>query len=261
VTVEGGNMSIPNFSIEGKVTIVTGASRGIGKALALGFAEAGATVALAARTVSELEATAEEIRAKGGKALVVPTDVTNSAQVSGMVQKTLKEFGRIDVLVNNAGGAGTSQLRPPQDVTEENWDELQDRNLKSVYLCNTAVARVMIEQRGGSIINISSLSGTKPVAYESAAGAAKAGVNQLTRAYAIAWAPFNVRVNAIAPGLTLTPRATKGLGPELVEKYSKDIPMGRAARPEDHLGPAIFLASDASAFITGAIIPSDGGPQ
>jgi len=236
-------MGTPNFSIEGKVAIVTGASRGIGKTLALGFAEAGATVVLAARTVPDLEATAEEIRAKGGKALVVPTDVTNSAQVS------------------DAGGAGTSQLRPPQDVTEENWDELLDRNLKSVYLCNTAVARVMIEQRSGSIINISSMSGTKPTAYESAAGAAKAGVNQLTRAYAIAWAPFNVRVNAIAPSLTLTPRASKGLGPELVEKYSKDIPMGRAARPEDHLGPAIFLASDASAFITGIIIPSDGGPQ
>jgi len=254
-------MSVPNFSVEGKVTIVTGSSRGIGKALALGFAEAGASVVLAARTVSELEANAQEITAKGGKALVAPTDVTDRAQLSEMVQKTVKEFGRIDVLLNVAGGAGDRQLRPPLEITEDFWDELQDRNLKSVFLCNQAVARVMVEQRSGSIINISSMSGTKPVAYEAAAGAAKAGVNQLTRALAIAWAPYNVRVNAIAPGLTLTARATRGLGPELVEKYSKDIPLGRAAQPEDHLGPAMFLASDASAFITGAVIPSDGGPQ
>ena len=254
-------MSVPNFSVEGKVTIVTGSSRGIGKALAFGFAEAGASVVLAARTVSELEANAQEITAKGGKALVAPTDVTDRAQLSEMVQKTAKEFGRIDVLLNVAGGAGDRQLRPPLEISEDFWDELQDRNLKSVFLCNQAVARVMVEQRSGSIINISSMSGTKPVAYEAAAGAAKAGVNQLTRALAIAWAPFNVRVNAIAPGLTLTARATRGLGPELVEKYSKDIPLGRAAQPEDHLGPAMFLASDASAFITGAVIPSDGGPQ
>jgi len=254
-------MSVPNFSVEGKVTIVTGSSRGIGKALALGFAEAGASVVLAARTVSELEANAQEITAKGGKALVAPTDVTDRAQLSEMVQKTVKEFGRIDVLLNVAGGAGDRQLRPPLEITEDFWDELQDRNLKSVFLCNQAVARVMVEQRSGSIINISSMSGTKPVAYEAAAGAAKAGVNQLTRALAIAWAPYNVRVNAIAPGLTLTARATRGLGPELVEKYSKDIPLGRAAQPEDHLGPAMFLASDASAFITGIIIPSDGCPQ
>ncbi|GAG09051.1 unnamed protein product, partial [marine sediment metagenome] len=223
--------------------------------------EAGASVVLAARTVSELEANAQEITAKGGKALVAPTDVTDGAQLSEMVQKTVKEFDRIDVLLNVAGGAGDRQLRPPLEISEDFWDELQDRNLKSVFLCNQAVARVMVEQRSGSIINISSMSGTKPVAYEAAAGAAKAGVNQLTRALAIAWAPYNVRVNAIAPGLTLTARATRGLGPELVEKYSKDIPLGRAAQPEDHLGPAMFLASDASAFITGIIIPSDGGPQ
>ena len=254
-------MGIPSFSVEGKVTIVTGASRGIGNALALGFAKAGAPVALVARTVSELEETAHMIRANGGKALVAPADVTKKGQVEQMVERVLKEFGRIDVLLNVAGGAGTRQLRPPLEIAEEFWDELQDRNLKSVFLVNQAVAKVMVEQRSGSIINISSLSGTKPVAFEAAAGAAKAGVNQLTRALAIGWAPYNVRVNAIAPGLTLTARATKGLGAELVEKFSKDIPLGRAARPEDHLGPAIFLASDASAFITGVIIPSDGGPQ
>jgi gluconate 5-dehydrogenase len=254
-------MTVPDFSVAGKVAVVTGASRGIGNTLALGFAEAGATVALVARTVSELEETADSISARGGRALVVPADVTAGAQVEAMVRKVVEEFSRIDVLLNVAGGAGTRQLRPPLEIPEDFWDELQDRNLKSVFLVNQAVARVMVEQRSGSIINISSLSGTKPVALECAAGAAKAGVNQLTRAFAIAWAPYNVRVNAIAPGLTLTPRATKGLGPEFVEQYSKTIPLQRAARPEDHLGPAMFLASDASAYITGAVIPSDGGPQ
>jgi NAD(P)-dependent dehydrogenase (short-subunit alcohol dehydrogenase family) len=178
-----------------------------------------------------------------------------------MVQKAEKWFGRIDVLLNVAGGAGTRQLRAPLETSEEMWDELQERNLKSVFLVNQAVARLMVAQRSGVIINISSLSGMKPVALESAAGAAKAGVNQLTRAFAIAWAPYNVRVNAIAPGLTLTARATKGIGPELVAKFSGDIPLGRAAKPEDHLGLALFLASDASSFITGVVIPSDGGPQ
>ncbi|MCX5999445.1 MAG: SDR family NAD(P)-dependent oxidoreductase [Chloroflexi bacterium] len=254
-------MAVPVFSVTGKVTVVTGASRGIGNALAVGFAEAGAPVVLVARTVSELEETAQRIRTKGGQALVVPADVTKRTQVEEMVQKARKWLGRIDVLINVAGGAGTRQLRPPLEISEEFWDELQDRNLKSVFLVNQAVARVMVAQRCGSIINVSSMSGTKPVAMESAAGAAKAGVNQMTRAFAVAWAPYNVRVNAIAPGLTLTARATNGLGPELVEKFSKDIPLGRAAKPEDHLGPAIFLASDASSFITGVIIPSDGGPQ
>ena len=148
-------MSVPNFSVEGKITIVTGASRGIGNALALGFAEAGAPVALVARTVSELEETAERIRAKGGAALVAAADVTKKDQVEAMVEKVVKEFGRIDVLLNVAGGAGTRQLKPPLEITEEFWDELQDRNLKSVFLVNQAVARVMVEQRSGSIVNIS----------------------------------------------------------------------------------------------------------
>jgi NAD(P)-dependent dehydrogenase (short-subunit alcohol dehydrogenase family) len=254
-------MSIPSFSVEGKVTIVTGASRGIGNTLARGFAEAGALVALVARTVSELEATAQEIKAKGGKAIVVPTDVTQQGQLYAMVERTVQEWGRIDVLLNVAGGAGDIWVMPALEMAEEYYEELHQRNLKSVFLCSQAVARVMVKQGKGSIVNISSLSGTKPVALEAVVGAFKAGVNQMTRALAVAWAPYNVRVNTIAPGLTLTDRVKQKLGPELIDRFSQDIPLKRAAQPEDHLGPAIFLASDASAFITGAIIPSDGGPQ
>jgi len=254
-------MSLPSFSVEGKVTIVTGASRGIGNALARGFAEAGACVALVARTVSELEATAEEIQAKGGKVIVVPTDVTQRSQLHAMVEHTLKEWGRIDVLLNVAGGAGDIWVMPALEMGEEYYEELQQRNLKSVFLCNQAIARVMVEQRKGSIVNISSLSGTKPVALEAVIGGFKAGVNQMTKALAVAWGPYNVRVNAIAPGLTLTDRVKKKLGPELIEQFTQDVPLKRAAQPEDHLGPAIFLASDASAYITGVILPSDGGPH
>jgi len=252
------HMIVPDFSVEGKVVIVTGASRGIGNTLARGFAEAGAAVALAARKVSELESTAEDIRAQGGTALVVPTDVTNDAQITQMIQKTVQELGRIDVLINNVGAR---QSKPPLEVTEDLFTKLIDRNLKSVHLCSQAAARVMIEQRSGSIINISAMSGVRPVAQESHAGAAKAAVNHLTRVLAAAWAPYNVRVNAIAPSLTLTAQAEAGLGPELIAKYTKDIPLGRAARPEDYLGVTIFLASEASSFITGVVIPVDGGPR
>ncbi len=254
-------MSLPSFSVEGKVTIVTGASRGIGKALAAGFAEAGARVALVARTVSELEATANEIRSKGGTAIVVPTDVTKPRQLAEMTRKIKEEFGRIDVLLNVAGGAGDIWVMPPIDMPEEHYDELDGRNFKAVFFCNQAVARVMIEQKSGSIINISSLSGTKPVIFEAVVGGFKAAVNQMTRALAMAWGPDNVRVNAIAPGLTLTDRVKKKMGPEFIANFSQGIPLRRPANPEDHLGPALFLASDASAYITGMVIPSDGGPQ
>lgn len=254
-------MNLPNFSVEGKVTIVTGASRGIGNALAKGFAEAGAPVVLVARTVSELEATAEEITANGGKALIVPTDVTQRDQLNKMVQKTIIEFGRIDVLLNVAGGAGDIYVMPPIQMLEEYYDELHERNYKSVFLCNQAVAKVMIEQQHGSIVNVSSLSGTKAIAMEAVVGGLKAAVNQMTKALAVSWGPYNVRVNAIAPGITLTERVKKKLGPEFIKQFTETIPLKKAAEPEDHLGPAMFLASDASAYITGIVLPSDGGPQ
>ena len=254
-------MTIPSFSVEGKITIVTGASRGIGRALALGFAEAGAKVVLAARTVSELEEVADQIRASNGIASIIPTDVTDRSQLENMVRKTRDEYGRIDVLLNVAGGAGDIYVLPPLDMPEEHYHELHGRNYMAVFFCNQAVARVMVEQKSGSIVNISSLSGTKAVAYEAVVGGFKAGVNQMTRALAVAWGPDNVRVNAIAPGITLTERVKKKLGPDFIENFSLTIPLRRPAQPEDHLGPALFLASDASAYITGMVIPSDGGPQ
>ncbi|MFC1999452.1 SDR family NAD(P)-dependent oxidoreductase [Chloroflexota bacterium] len=186
-----------------------------------------------------------------------PADVTKKNQVEAMVEKVVKEFGRIDVLINNVG---MRQSVLPLEVDEDFWAELMDVNLKSMHLCSQAVAKVMIEQKSGSIINVSAGTATTPVATESAAGAAKAGLNQLTRVFAVTLARYGIRVNAISPGLTLTAQAEAGLGPQLVEKYTKSIPLGRAARPEDHVGPAIFLASEAAAFVTGVIVPVTGGP-
>ena len=253
-------MGIPVLSLEGKVAVITGSSQGIGKALALGFAEAGACVVLAARGITELEATAQEITAQGGKALAVPTDVTNSTQVSEMVQSAVKEFGRVDVLVNCAGGAGRRPMIPLLDMSEEDWDAILALNLKGVYLCCRAAGRVMVEQKSGSIINFSSGSATRTVVGQTHYCAAKAGVNHFTRVLAAEWGRYNVRVNAISPGLTATRSTQEGLGP-LYEKYSKAIPLGRPGQPEDMLGVALLLASEASAHINGVIIPVGGGPE
>lgn len=248
----------PDFSIEGKVAIVTGGSKGIGRALARGFAASGASVAVAARTVADLEAVANEIKAEGGQALVAPTDVTKSAQVSNLVQKVMERFGRIDVLVNCAGGG---LFVPTSELSEEAWDDMVDYNLKSVYLCCRAVGEVMVKHRSGSIINFSSGAATAPTPALIHYCAAKAGVDQFTRVLAAEWGPHNVRVNAISPGLINTQHNVDIMGTAMLEQYAKMIPLGRVGEPEDIVGLAIFLASEASAFITGAIIPVSGGPQ
>ena len=251
-------MDSPVFSVKGRVAIITGSSKGIGRILALGFARSGASVVLAARTAADLEAVAGEVRAQGGEAIAVPTDVTREAQVLQMVERTVKEFGRIDVLVNCAGGG---RYVPLMEMSEQAWDDMLDSNLKSAYLCCRAVGRVMVAQRSGSIINFSSGSAVAPVPGLVHYCAAKAGVDQFTRTLAAEWGPFNVRVNAISPGLINTQHNVDVMGASAVERYAKAIPMGRIGQPGDILGLAIFLASEASAFITGAVIPVSGGPQ
>ncbi|MBT4512486.1 MAG: SDR family NAD(P)-dependent oxidoreductase, partial [Chloroflexi bacterium] len=156
-------MSVPDLSLSGKVAIITGSSQGIGKGLANGFVAAGASVVLVARSVDRLDECAHEIENSGGKAMAVPADVTSSSQVSQMVQKTLEAFGRIDVLVNCAGGSGEHRFIPMLDLNEDIWDEIIRLNLKSAYLCSRAAGRVMTEQRSGSIINFSSGAATQPV--------------------------------------------------------------------------------------------------
>ncbi len=252
---------LPSFSVEGKVAIITGASRGIGNALARGFAASGAAVVLAARSRSELEATARELASRGGKALAIPTDVTDAAQVAEMVRRTQDVFGRIDVLINCAGGTGVDRSIPIIEMDEEIWKRIVDLNLKSAYLCCRAVAKVMLEQRSGSIVNFSSGTGIHPVHGMTHYGPAKAAVNQLTRMLSVELGPHNIRVNAISPGLIDTATERKYMPPASFEKYSRAVPLGRVGQPSDILGLALFLASDASAYISGAIIPVSGGPQ
>ena len=255
-------MNVSRFALTDKVAIVTGGGRGIGKGIALAFAEVGADVVVVARTVAEIEATATEIRRLGRKALAIATDVCQGDQVAAMVGKTMAEFGRIDVLVNNAGGGFRIPLL---ELSEGDWDALIRLNLTSVFLCIKAVGKIMVEQRMGSIINIASVAGLGAVPRVPAYAAAKAGVVSLTQTLGLDWGPCRVRVNAIAPGWIKT-ELTTAEGRFQVDEVERQkrlstIPLGRQGEPSDITAAAIFLASDASEWVTGEILVIDGGPK
>jgi NAD(P)-dependent dehydrogenase (short-subunit alcohol dehydrogenase family) len=247
-------MSLNHFSLEDKVAIVTGAGRGIGKAIALGLADAGAAVVVAARTASDIENTAAEIEKKGKKALAVPTDVRLIDQVNNLVNRTVKEFGKIDILVNNAGGSFNV---PTMDLSEGGWDAIVRENLKSVFLCSQTAAKVMMNQKRGAIVNIASIAGLGAYNFNASYGAAKAGVISLTKTMAVDLAKYNVRVNAIAPGFIATEGIMQLFGAH--PEAAKQIPLARLGNPEDIVGGAIYLASDASLYVTGATLVIDGG--
>lgn len=253
-------MGLEIFSLQGKKAIVTGAGRNIGKAIALGLAECGADVVVAARTVAEIEQTAEEIRQRGRRALAVPTDVRIADQVNNMVQKAVEEFGRIDILVNHAGGLFPAKT---VEMSERAWDALIRENLTSVFLCSKAVAKVMIEKgTKGSIINTSSIAGMAPYPISPAYGAAKAGLINFTQTLALELAPYHIRVNTIAPGIILHSGSATFFGvdnPQIRETLLQRIPLGRFGKPEDIVGAVIYLASDASDFVTGTVLVIDGG--
>lgn len=247
----------PLFDLTGKVAIVTGSGRGIGKAIALGLARAGADIVVLARTASDIEKTASEVRSLGRRALAIPTDVRISDQVYSLVEATLKEFGWIDILVNNAGA---SFIAPTLQLSEGGWDALVKENLKTPFLVSKAVAPAMIKQGKGSIINISSTEGERSAATCAAYAAAKAGVINFTRSLAVEWAPYNIRVNCISPGYIENPGMPEAFQqfPSLKERLSR-VPLKRMGKQEDIIGGVIYLASDASSYVTGANIVIDGG--
>ena len=254
-------MNIPNLSLKGKVAIITGGKRGIGKAIALAFAEAGASVAICSRITQDgkLQAAADEIKSLGHAALAVQADVSQLADVNNMVQKAMEKFGAIDILVNNAA---VSTHRPLMDTSESDWDELMSVDLKGYYLCAQAVGRVMMQQNRGNIINIASRLGMTATSTMGAYSIAKAGEIMLTRVLALELASYHVRVNAIAPGLVETDgSAYLWRQPELKKQLESEIPLGRIALPSDVAAAALFLASDASSYITGHTIVIDGGRQ
>jgi NAD(P)-dependent dehydrogenase (short-subunit alcohol dehydrogenase family) len=245
------------FDLSGKVAIVTGGGRGIGRAIALGLANSGASVAVASRTQKEVDAVAEEIRKLGGKALAVVTDLTVHEQLENLVHAAVKEFGRIDILVNNAA---RSFLRSLMDLREDGWDKVFNTNVKAVWLLSRLVARRMMEQKGGRIINITTVGAEKAELGMAAYGCSKAALKMLTRCMAREWAQFGIQVNAVGPGLTKTDFSKPiWSNPEVAKHVSAAIPMGRLAEPEEIVGSVLFLASDAARFITGHSIYVDGG--
>ncbi len=267
--------ALKDFDIEGKIAVVTGAGRGIGKAIALTLAEAGADVVLVARTREQLEETAEEVRKLGCKALAIPTDVTQEGQVKRAVEQTISEFGKIDILVNNAGAyadkpvttiPGTKiQGLPGTQATEdtltlEDWHRVLETNLTSVFLFAQAVGPHMMKQRKGKVINTSSTCADEGLPRISAYSASKAGLSTFTRCLASEWGPFNINVNAIAPGVIRTDMVAHHLeDPESKEAILGRIPLGRVAEPRDAALLVLFLASEASDYLTGQIFTIDGG--
>ena len=257
-------VDLSRFSLEGKVALITGASRGIGRAIALGFAQAGADVAIASRKLPELEAVAEKARDMGRKALPVATHIGDLEEMHNLVDMVISEFGRIDILVNNAG---TSPAKiSPLDTEEKFWDKIMNLNLKGTYFLSQAVARKMKECGGGKIINVSSINAYVPSYGVGVYSISKAALVMLTKSMALELAEYNIRVNAVAPG-TVDTRMINLRWAQLPEKEAKtqkaesvkNIPLKRMAEPEEIVGAAIYLASDASSYTLGETIIIDGG--
>jgi 2-deoxy-D-gluconate 3-dehydrogenase len=250
-------MQFPRQDVKGKIAVVLGAGRNIGRAIALGLAGAGADVVVASRNSGELEAVAEEIRGLGRQALAKPTDVGKLKEIQALADAAVAKFGRIDILVNSVGVA---PHKPALDITEEEWDFVVDTNLKSNFLACQTVGRIMVGQRKGKIINISSTFGLVGFGNMASYCASKGGVQQLTKVLAIEWGPFNVNVNAIAPTATRTSINEARFKDEEWRKWMLErLPIKKFCQPEDIVGAAVFLASDASDMVTGVTLPVDGG--
>jgi NAD(P)-dependent dehydrogenase (short-subunit alcohol dehydrogenase family) len=251
-------MSLPEFGLDGKVAFVTGAGRGLGRAGALALARAGAHVALMSRTRSQLEETAAAVEALGRKTLVLPADTRKAEEVEQAVRSAVGTFGRIDILFNNAG---TNVRKPVVDMTDEDWHTIIETNVKGVFVVARAVAREMIAQQGGCIINMSSSSSIVPERGKVVYASSKGAVMQFTKGLAMELAPYGIRVNAIAPGYMMTPLVKGYLeaDAERRKRILSRIPMDRVGQPEEIGGALVFLASDAASYITGATIHIDGG--
>jgi NAD(P)-dependent dehydrogenase (short-subunit alcohol dehydrogenase family) len=250
-------MNLPIFDLTGRVAVVTGASKGLGRAMSLGLAKAGADLVLCGRNVEDLEEVSGRIKGLGRRAVAVRTDVLQSKSVEAMVSAAIEEYGTIDVLVNNAG---VNVRKPVVEVTEEDWDLVLDTNLKGYFLVARAVARRMIEQQKGKVINVASILGAVGLPNQVAYASSKGGVIQMTKVMALEWAPHNIHVNAIAPTYFETPLvAALRNDPERYQFIMERTPMKRWGKPEELEGIVIFLASMASDFITGQTIFIDGG--
>jgi NAD(P)-dependent dehydrogenase (short-subunit alcohol dehydrogenase family) len=255
---------LDRFRLEGQVVVVTGGGRGIGEGIALGLAEAGADVVVAARRQNEVEAVAEKIRQHGRRALAVACDVMQVEQIQSLATRTLAEMGRLDCWVSNAGGADDRVPRTLLEMPERQWDFQLNLNLKAVWTGAQAAARIMKDHGGGTIINISSVASGRASPNNGPYAVAKSGVDNLTQTLAVELAPYNIRVNGVAPGPIPTEVFLEFLKiseeeiPELGKRFQ--IPLGRVGRPEDIAPAVVYLASEASSWMTGQTIRICGGP-
>ncbi|TDF98853.1 SDR family NAD(P)-dependent oxidoreductase [Paenibacillus piri] len=255
-------MIFDKFRLDNRVAIVTGSASGLGKEMARGLAEAGAHIVVADINLEAAARFAEELMGQGVNALAVQVDVTDEEQIDRMVEKVMAQYGQIDVLINNAGIGARIEI---EHMSYQDWQRVMDVNMNSVFLVSKAVGKVMIGQRRGSIINISSISGIianvpqKHTAYN----ASKAGVIMITKSMALEWAEYNIRINTIAPGYMKTEMTASDFNENkdshMVKTWLQMTPMHRPGTPDELQGIALFLASDASSYATGGVFTMDGG--
>lgn len=243
------------FGLTSKVVWVTGAGRGIGRSIALSCARAGAVLAVTGRNPESLESLADEL--PGKDVLALPGDVSDAAAVDAAAGRIVSELGRIDVLVNMAGISPT--VRPSEQLSDDEWRAVLDVNLDGTFFCSRAAGRAMLDQGAGSIVNVSSVHGSTGVPRMAAYGASKGGVENLTRSLSLEWAGSGVRVNCLAPGYIETDLTRDYLRSRHGDDVRAGIPMGHPGVADDLVGATLFLASDASRYVTGAVIPVDGG--
>jgi len=251
------------FDLSGRVALITGASVGFGEAISLAFADYGCDIAASDLDLAATLRLVEKVKEKGRKAVALTTDTSVPEQITAMVNKAVRELGTVDILINCAG---IPQHDPAEDTPVETWDRVLDINLRGTFLCCQAAARVMLPKRKGVIINFSSIAGAVGVGRgANAYCASKGGINTLTKQLALEWADRGIRVNAIAPCQFLTPglkavMAKPQFDPvKLMQTWISNIPLGRVGEPEEIVGPALFLASEASSMVTGIVLPVDGG--
>lgn len=247
------------FDLTGKVAVVVGGSKGLGKGMAKGLADAGATVVIASRGLEALESAAKELTEETGSSVVgIPLDVTSVAAIEKFVRTVVERFGHIDVLINSAG---INIRKPALEYTEEDWDTVTDTQQKYVFFLNQAVGKQMVEKGiKGRIINVGSISSMVGLKNMIAYCSSKGAITQMTKALANEWAPYGITVNAICPGYCFTEMTRPLLSnPEVMAKYKEKIPMGRLGEAEDMASTVVYLACDASSYVTGQNIYVDGG--